>query len=402
MTAHQVAGAAFFASAFVIAWVYFGYPLAIRVGLFGRRAQFRRAAITPTISIIIPAHNEEAGIEAKLRNLLALDYPRAQVEILVGSDGSSDRTQQIVERFASEGVGLISFPQQRGKSPIQNGLVAASSGEILVFTDADCLFPAHALRRLVENLADPRVGLVTAHPRYVNATETATVHNEGLYLRYETWLREQESERGVLAMASGSLFALRRSLWQPLDPNLGDDFVLPLRVAQSGLKNVIDTRVAVCTRLTQKKPATMLGLKVRVISKDFRALLANRALLNPLRYGRTAVALWSHKLLRWFVPYLLLLMLAANCLLLNWWVFQVAFAVQLAFYGLATAGFAVRGRASRVPWSVPMSFCVVNCAALLGTLKCMAGRTSGIWVPDRPCVPAAESFESEHLVDELT
>lgn len=402
MTAHPVAAAAFFASVCVMAWVYFGYPLALTAGLFGRRKQFGRAAITPTISVIIPAHNEEAGIEAKLRNLLALDYPRAQVEILVGSDGSFDRTQQIVKRFTSEGVGVIAFPQQQGKSAIQNALVAVSSGEILVFTDADCLLPAHAVRRLVENFADPHVGLVTAHPKYVNRTETDTVQNEGLYLRYETWLRKQESERGSLAMASGSLFALRRSLWQTLDCNLGDDFVLPMRVAQTGLTNVIDSRVAVCTRLTQNRPATMLSLKVRVVSKDFRALLANRALLNPFRYGAIAFSLFSHKLLRWFVPHVLLLMLATNSLLLDSRAFQVAFAAQLAFYGMAISGLALRGRATTFPWSVPTSFCVVNCAALLGTLKCITGRTSGIWVPDRQSVGAAESFEGEDLIDELT
>jgi len=393
---HAMATFAFWSCAGVIVWVYFGYPLALKIGLLGCRKQFHRAAITPTVSIIIPAHNEESAIEAKIRNLLALDYPREQVEILVGSDGSSDRTQEIVERFASDGVGLVSFPQQQGKSAIQNGLVAMACEEFLVFTDADCFLPTHALRCLMENFANPSVGLVTAHPTYVNASETATAQNEGIYLRYETWLRHQESQRGLLAMASGSLFAMRRPLWHPLDHNLGDDFVLPLRVAQSGMHNLIDARVAVCTRLDQNEPSTMLALKVRVISKDFRALLAHRALLNPFRYGATAISLWSHKLLRWLVPYFLLLMILANSLLLHSRFLQLVFAAQLAFYGIAIAGFAF-GDKNKLPWSVPMSFCVVNAAALLGTLKCLAGRTSGVWKPHRSPTSAAATLDREHV-----
>lgn len=402
MNAHPVAIATFFACITIVIWVYFGYPIALKFSLLGRRKRGYRAASTPLVSIIIPAHNEESGIEAKLRNLLALDYPREKVEILVGSDGSSDRTQEIVERFVGEGVGLVSFPQHKGKSAIQNGLVALASGEILVFTDADCILPPHALRYLNENFADLRVGLVTAHPKYLNADETATAHNEGLYLRYETWLRKQESERGLLAMASGSLFAIRRSLWQPLDRNLGDDFALPLQIARLRMRNVIDPRVAVCTRLNQNEPATMLSLKVRIISKDFRALLSNRALLNPFRYGATAVVLWSHKLLRWFVPYFLLALFASNCFLLGSRLFQIPFASQSIFYGLASIALLFPRRAAKFPWSIPMSFCVVNAAALLGTLKCLAGRTSGIWVPDRTPAPTETtgSFDSDDLVDE--
>jgi cellulose synthase/poly-beta-1,6-N-acetylglucosamine synthase-like glycosyltransferase len=399
--AHPVALVVFCVCAGTILWVYFGYPLALKIGSLGRKKQFVLAGSMPTVSIIIPAHNEELVIEAKLTNLFALDYLPERVEILVGSDGSSDRTQQIVERFAREGVGLVSFPQQQGKSAIQNGLVALASGEILVFTDADCLLPKHALRRILENFADGRVGLVTAYPKYVNACETVTAENEGLYLRYETWLRRQESERGLLAMASGSLFAVRRSLWEPLDRHLGDDFVLPLRVARAGQVNVIDPRVGVCTRLSQNTPSTMLALKVRIISKDLRALLADCALLNPFRYGATAIGLWSHKLLRWLVPYFLLATLATNSFLVGSRLFQIALGAQLVFYGIAIAGFALPGRAAKLPWSVPMSFCVVNAAALLGTVKCIAGGTSGVWVTERESESPA-AFDPEDLATKLT
>jgi len=386
---HAAAATVFWTCVAVVVWVYFGYPAALRTGLLGRRRSFTRRESFPLVSVIIPARNEESSIEAKIRNLLSSDYPRDRLEILIGSDGSSDRTAQIVERFASDGVGLISFPQHRGKSFIQNGLVEASSGSVLIFTDADCFVASHALRLLVANFADPRVGLVTACPCYRNADESSTTHNEGLYLRYETWLRNEESGRGILAMASGSLFAMRRSLWRPLDAHHGDDFVLPLQVARTGMKDILDTGVVAFTRLVQSEPQAMLRLKVRIVSKDFRALLANRALLNPFRYGAVAIALWSHKLLRWFVPFFLLALLTSNLDLLTSPLARITLALQAAFYLLALVGFVLRGRRNRGPWSVPLSFCVVNVAAALGILKCLLGRPSGMWETER--APSAET-----------
>ena len=373
----------FFASLALVAYVYFGYPLLLSFGLLGRRTTIRRAQTRELISIIVPAHNEEAAIEAKLLNLLASSFPREQVEILIGSDGSSDRTEEIVRRFQTEGVGLVSFPQQHGKSAIQNGLVAVASGSILVFTDADCLFSPGALGHLIENFADPRVGLVTGRPHYSNAQETNISENESSYLRYETWLRERESERGILAMASGSLFAIRRSLWRPLPPDLGDDFALPLQVASQGFLNVLEWRAVSSTRLTQNEAASMLRMKSRIICKDFRALIAHRELLNPVRYGALAIGLWSHKLLRWLVPFFLIAMIGSNVLGFHTGYARAFLVLQICFYAIALAGLCIRNRTLTFPWSVPASFCIVNLAALLGILKCVSGRTSGQWKPER-------------------
>ena len=204
----------------IVWYVYAGYPLLLWMGAFGRRGVARQENVVVAgempsmVSVIVAAHNEEAAIAAKIRNVLASDYPRERIELLIGSDGSSDRTEEIVRGHVGDGVGSISFPQHMGKSAIQNALVAAASGEILVFSDADCEFDAAALRMLVQNFADTEVGLVTAAPRYLNAGETTITRNESAYLRYESWIREEESRLGMLAMASGSLFAVRRRLWR--------------------------------------------------------------------------------------------------------------------------------------------------------------------------------------------
>jgi cellulose synthase/poly-beta-1,6-N-acetylglucosamine synthase-like glycosyltransferase len=373
----------FWASFVLIAYVYLGYPLVLWLAAPKSAHPVPRAHQEPTVSVIVAAHNEESCIDAKLRNLLALDYPRNKIEILIGSDGSSDRTDDIVRRYEREGVGLVSFPQQHGKSAMQNSLAAFSSGTILVFTDADCLLAPSALTRLLSHFADPRVGLVSACPRFRNTAESAITGNEGVYLRYETWIRERESALGVLAVASGSLFAVRRSLWQPLAPHFGDDFVLPLRVLRAGFANRLDNSVIASTDLSQSSSAAMFRMKTRIIAKDFRALLANRDLLNPFRYGAASLALWSHKLLRWLVPYFLLGIFVADASLLAAFPYRLILALQSAFYLLALIGLFLGNRLNRGPWSIPMSFCLVNFAALIGTLQAFAGRSSGAWTPER-------------------
>ena len=369
----------------LIAYVYFGYPALLRAGAFGKPRESRHAGLNPlpSVSVIVPAHNEEASIAAKIENLLASGYPPERLEVLIGSDGSSDRTEDIVRRFASQGVGLVSFPQQHGKSAIQNGLVALASGKILVFTDADCTFARGTLTALIDRFADPAVGLVTGRPVFDNPSETGVTHNEGLYLRYETWLRQQESARGLLALASGSLFAIRRELWQPLDVTMGDDFALPLRVVRARFRNVLEPRAIALTHLAQNAAASMFTMKVRIIAKDFRALIANRQLLNPVRYGGISVALWSHKLLRWLVPYFLLTLVAGNLFLRDSLFFRVALALQAISYALALHGVITKGKSRWAITSIPTSFCIVNAAALVGTLHCLTGKTFSRWTPTR-------------------
>jgi GT2 family glycosyltransferase len=235
------------------------------------------------------------------------------------------------------------------------------------------------------------VGLVTARPHFENFSETSVTRNEDIYLRYETWLREQESARGVLALASGSLFAMRRALWRPLNLAMGDDFELPLRVARAGFQNVLEPEAIAVTRLTQNEPRSMFRMKVRIIAKDLRALAAYRDLLDPLRHGGLAIALWSHKLLRWFVPYFLLALFASNVFLLHASFFRTVLAMQAAFYSFAAVGLVFRRAARRTIFSIPASFCVVNAAAFFGTLSCAFGRTFNRWTPARATVRAGGS-----------
>ena len=377
----------FWISLGIIVYVYAGYPLALASGLIRQRKRFLAASpiapALPSLTVIVAAHNEESAIEAKIQNIFASDYPRELLEVLVGSDGSSDRTEQIVRKYGGDGVGLISFPIQQGKSAIQNGLVAAASGELLVFTDADCEFGPGALRSLAIRFSDPQIGLVTGAPSYVNGTENSVTQNECAYLQYESWLRRQESDRGLLVMASGSLFAMRHSLWRPLDRNLGDDLELPLRVALAGLCTVLEPGAQTRTKLSQNSYESMFALKVRIISKDFRALRNYQSILNPFRHTGFAIALWSHKVLRWLVPYFLLAMLFSSGFLLHLPFYRFVLALELVFYAIAVSGLVFGRRRISFPWSIATSFCIVNLASFFGVLKSFGGRGSGSWTPVR-------------------
>jgi glycosyltransferase involved in cell wall biosynthesis len=363
----------------VILYVYFGYPLVLVSGLLGRRREIYREHLFPSLSVIIPAHNEEAMIRKKLENLLSQDYPAEKMKILVGDDGSTDATPTICRSFEPFGVCFFRSEARRGKSALQNEVVARARGEILVFTDADCLLPQNALSVIAQNFASEDVGLATNCATILNQDETGIVKNESLYWKYERWLREEESARGLLAMASGSLFAMRRSLWKPLDPNVGDDFALPLRVAKAGYRNVLETRISAGTQLTQKKADSMLRMKMRIISKDLYGLLRDPSCLDPFQVGRVAIGLWSHKLLRWAVPYFLLGMLVSNIFLAGEGLFGVFLSAQIVFYLAAAAGLLIRGLESRFPLSVSSSFCLVNFASLLGTLHCLTSGKAGQW-----------------------
>jgi cellulose synthase/poly-beta-1,6-N-acetylglucosamine synthase-like glycosyltransferase len=367
----------------LIVLIYIGYPVLLKLGALGAARPISRELIEPTISIIVPAHNEEGSIEQKIENLLALDYPKDRIEVLVGSDGSTDNTENIVRRFASAGVQLITSDKQLGKSGIQNLAVAAAHGDILVFTDADCILAPDSLVAMVANFADPRVGLVTCSPAYSNRSENQITQNEGLYWRYENWIRSEESRRGLLTTASGWLFGMRRSLWKPLDLNVGDDFVLPLITAIHGFRNVVDVKVHVVSRLAQAQTHSMFRMKMRIVSKDMRGLWNNRSILNPFRLGSVAISIWLHKLLRWLVPYFLSVLFLANLFLLAHPLFLFFLGLQAAFYAVALCCLLIGEDRVHAPWSIALSFCLVNSAALVGSLHFAAGKKFGTWRPVR-------------------
>lgn len=368
-----------------ILYVYFCYPVLLLIlSKLIPAPPVQKAYITPAVSLIIPAYNEEKVITQKIENSLALDYPRDKLEIIVASDGSTDSTNEIVRTFAGQGVKLVALTPNQGKSSAQNRAVAEASGVILFFTDANVMLRPDAMRQGVSNFSDAKVGCIVGKVTYINEGDTSVSEGEGFYWRYELFLRASESRVGNFAMGSGPIMANRRNLFQPLDPNVGEDFVLPMQTALNGYRVVFEPKAISEEILFQNTPASMFKSKVRVISKDLRGLFLCRAILNPFRYPLYAWGLISHKLLRWLAPYFLLVLFALNLLLLDQSFYRLALVLQIAFYLLAAVGYVwqKKGKPPRF-LGIPFSFCLVNLAALVGVARFLMGKKAGRWKPVR-------------------
>lgn len=370
---------------FLVLYVYLGYPLLLLILSKVRRAPpVAKADITPSVSLIIPAYNEESAIARKIENSLALDYPMDRLEIIVASDGSTDRTTEIVQRYRARGVKLVALDSNGGKSAVQNAGVAQAAGDVLFFTDANVTIHSDAVRKVVQNFAGEQVGCVVGRVTYLNEGDTSVSEGEGFYWRYELFVRGRESEVGNFAVGSGPIMAVRRPLFEALDPNVGEDLVLPIRVALAGNRVVYEPEAISEELLFQNAPGNMFTSKVRIISKDLRGLLLCRAILNPFRYPLYAWGLVSHKLLRWLVPYFLIAIFGLNLVLLGGPIYNVLLGLQGAFYALAAIGCLwPRKRKAPLILGVPFSFCLVNLAALVGVARFIVGKRSARWEPVR-------------------
>lgn len=369
----------------LILYVYFGYPLLLLIlSKFRPASPVQKADITPTVSLIIAAYNEEKIIAQKIENSLALDYPREKLEIIVASDGSTDETNRIVRDYSDRGIRLVCHNQNRGKSSIQNRTMGTANGEIVVFSDAPTMCRVDALKELVANFADDKIGCVGRQGACPFRKETAVAEGIDLYSRYDTFLKKKESDLGCLCMVSGWLFGFRRELYQPLPDDVGDDFVLPMVIREQGYRVVLEPKA-----IAQDVPAVDMRGRfkqhVRIITKDLRGLFYKRALLNPFRFGLVSIGLLSHKLLRWLVPLFLIGIFIANSFLLNHWFYRVTLAFQVSFYFTAAVGAILQARGVKpmMILCVPLYFCLANSAALWGVFNFIAGRRMGRWQPQR-------------------
>jgi cellulose synthase/poly-beta-1,6-N-acetylglucosamine synthase-like glycosyltransferase len=373
--------ALFWASGLAVALVYVGYPLAVWVlgRLVGKGAPVRQE-IEPPVTVVVPVHNEAAIIADKLRSCIGVDYPREKVQIVVASDGSTDDTDDVVRSFSADGVVLVRLDRRGGKTLAINRSMEVATGDVVVFTDANAFLDPTAVRTIVRNFADPEVGCVCGQRLYIDHRGNRVEEGEGLYWRYERFVKEGESRLHSVMGADGAIFAIRRLLYEPLEPGLIDDLVTSLRILAEGYRVVSEPRAFVHERAAANG-SEEFGRKKRIVARAMKGLAHMRELLNPFRHPLFAFQLLLHKVLRWMVPLFLVVMLAANLALLDRWPYLIAFILQIAFYTAALAG-AVIGSPSTVLGrilSVPYYFCMVNAAALIGLLKFLTGRVETAW-----------------------
>ncbi len=295
---------AFWSCVVLTAWTYAGYPALLALLALARRRPLVRADMEPTVSVIVAAYNEEKHIGPKLEAILALDYPRERLEVIVASDGSTDRTNAIVAGRRGDGVKLLALAERHGKTAAQNAAARVAGGEVLVFTDATTRFRPDALRQLLRAFADPRVGCVGADLQYLSRQGTLVGKGCGLYWRYEKRVKELESAVNSLIGVSGCLYAIRARLYTPIEPDLTSDFTIALDTFAKGYLTV-QARGAVAEEDTNEEPRREFDMRTRVIVQTIHALVRRARLLNPIGYGLFAFQLWSHKVLRYLVPELL-------------------------------------------------------------------------------------------------
>lgn len=378
------AAVVFWGSLFLLGYVYLGYALlmCIRARLHPRSVA--KAPFEPTVSVVVAAYNEASRIAARLENLLSLDYPRDRLEIIVGSDGSTDRTVEIAQRFAPA-VNVRAYRKRRGKPAMINALVGEAHGRIVVFADARQRFDRGALRALVANFADRGVGAVGGELMLVDRTGAATSQGAGFYWRYEKFIRSMESRAGSTVGATGAIYAIRRDLFLPIaEDTILDDVVIPLRVACQGFRVTFEPE-ARAYDVAARSAREELTRKARTIAGTFQLLAREPWLLSPFRNPLWFETL-SHKALRLTIPLLHASLLAANMALADQWFYKTVLIGQVAFYAAALAGGLQRNARRRwIALSVPYAMCLQGCATVVGFARCITGRQQVTW--DRAAAP---------------
>jgi biofilm PGA synthesis N-glycosyltransferase PgaC len=374
----------FWLSLAVVAGTYLGYPLLLGVWARLARRPVLRAPVTPSVTVIVAARDEAARIGGRVANLFASDYPADRLEVVVVSDGSADGTDRAVQAIAASEprVRVVTLDRPRGKAAALNAGVAAARGEVLVFADARQRFAPDAIRRLVENFADPAVGVVSGRLVLDDGDATAVARGVGFYWRHEVWLRERESEVGSMLGATGAIYAMRRSLYRPIpDDTVLDDVLIPMEAVLAGARAVFDAR-ALAFDAAARSGAQEFSRKVRTLYGNYQLLALRPELLSPRRnpvFGRFVL----HKLSRLAVP-VHLVVLAVTSLLLLEGVYAWALAGQVAAYLAAAVG-ALRARrggpVARLTAGAYV-FVLLNWAALVALVR-FAGGDRHVWAKQR-------------------
>lgn len=360
----------------LILWHFLGYGLTLMfLATFKPRTSRVAQGPLPMVSIIIPAYNEEKVIAKRIENCLALDYPRERMEVVVGSDGSTDKTVEIAKTYESQGVRVLDFPTNRGRSQVHNDCVKAARGEIIFFTDADTEYKPDCIRKMVRHYADPKVGCVGGELRSGSFKEGAIGGGQGLYWKWEYALRRWQSRLGVLTKVSGANMSMRRDLYHPLPEDVDIDQAAGPMVILQGYR-VVHEPAAIAYEEFPTGLRGELSTRRRLTIRALTALWRYRTLLNPLRHPWLAFHLVSYRLLRYLIPFLLIGVLASNALLMdNGQLYQAILGLQGFFYLLAMLGFFLE-RTKRSFWlfSWPFAFCWFNLGILAGTLEFLLGR----------------------------
>jgi biofilm PGA synthesis N-glycosyltransferase PgaC len=367
----------------LVVYCYAGYPLFIYLLAKWKPKPIRKSLMVPSVSVVISVHNEEDVIERKIQNLLDLDYPPHQMDIYIGSDGSTDKTNDIISRFSDSRIHLTVYSKRQGKMAVISQLVRQSKGEIIFFNDARQILDKKALKALVENFADPEVGCVSGELMF-HRPDNATAKGINLYWEYEKFIRLHESRVHSMLGATGAIYAIRRHLFvQGPKHMLLDDMFIPFKIIEKGYRAIfVDDALAYDQ--VASTPREEYRRKTRTLCGNYQIFSCFPGLFSPWR-SPIAVQLFSHKLLRVILPFILIAIFLLTWMISSEWVFYKFLVVQAAFYGMAAVGSVISRSThaivkvfSKVCY-IPYVFCLLNFSALIGFLRFIESKQEVKW-----------------------
>lgn len=376
----------FWFSIFAIFYAYFGYPIALSIiALFKPRQPYEPyEPYEPMVSLLISAYNEEGIIKEKLKNALSLDYPANKLEIIVISDASEDKTDEYVEDFFGKGIRLLRQEIRQGKTAALNMAVPQARGEIIVFSDANSMYDRSAIKNLVKNFKNPVIGFVTGRTKYVSNHGSSATESTSLYNKIEQFTKGLESKIGSCVGADGAIFAIRKELYKPLKSYDINDFVIPLKIIEQGYQGILENEVF-CIEETPRDTKGEFNRQVRITNRTIRAMVNNKALLNPIKFPLFSIELISHKIIKFMLPFFMVIVFVTNCFLVaTGFFYYLILALQVFFYILAYWGYMDKQAQNKNRLaSMPYAFSMVSLAILLGWIKYFSGETYSTWTSER-------------------
>lgn len=376
----------FLTSLSIVLYTYVGYGLIIyilaKVSPYQKRSTSLYDSFEPPVTLIIAAYNEEHYIEQKIRNSLSLNYPSDKLKIWFVTDGSTDNTSDIVKRFDS--VKLFHQPERLGKIHAVNRIMKFVETQFVIFCDANTDLNADAIKNIIRHYQDDKVGGVAGEKRiFKNAEDNASGSGEGMYWKYESFLKKKDAEVYSVVGAAGELFSIRTELYEePEKDIIIEDFYISLRIVAKGFRFMYEPD-AYAIETASASVAEEWKRKVRICAGAFQAMIKLRYLLNPFRYGMLSFQYISHRVLRWtLAPLSLLLILVSNIYLaINAHpIYVLTLAAQILFYLIAYLGFRYQDRKISIKgFFVPYYFVVMNLSVYAGLVRFMHGKQSVVW-----------------------
>ncbi len=369
----------FFILLFLSVYPYGIYPAVVYIMSRLLNNPWRKGNIARPLTILISVYNEEKVIGEKIKNTLSLEYPKELLEIIVISDGSTDKTNEIVSGFQTSRLVLKAFPERSGKTHCLNRVIPETKGEIILFTDANSTFRPDVLPKLVGNFPDENVGLVTGWTKYVQPgnEEEAT----SIYSRLEKMTKYWESRISSCVGADGAIFAIRKALYRPLDEEDINDFVIPLQVISQKKRVVFDPKVY-CLEESSVEESDEFSRQARITNRTLRALVRNARFLNPFSYGMFSFFLLSHKLVKFLVPFLIMGVFLSTLLLSQGSLFYTGFLliqILLVILGLASLKGKVRGKLT----DISKLLLITLAGQFIGWTRMFRGKSDKMWIPRR-------------------